>query len=83
MNDKFDAINKREFELGAATMASLMYLMNQNGIEIKSKIYNKKINNKCTNKALNSQYLNDIVNLAPSLILLSTAIRPPKLVMWL
>ena len=32
-NDKFDAINKRELELGAATMASLMYLMDQNGIE--------------------------------------------------
>jgi hypothetical protein len=29
-NDKFDAINKR-LELGA-TMASLMYLMDQNGI---------------------------------------------------
>ena len=25
-NDKFDAVNKRELELGAATMASLMYL---------------------------------------------------------
>ena len=37
-NDKFDAINKRELELGAATMASLMYLIDQNGIEIKSKI---------------------------------------------
>ncbi|MNQ08771.1 Bacterial leucyl aminopeptidase precursor [compost metagenome] len=32
-NDTFDAINKRELELGAATMASLMYLMDQNGIE--------------------------------------------------
>ena len=32
LNDKFDAINKRELELGAATMASLMYLMDQNGI---------------------------------------------------
>jgi hypothetical protein len=31
-NDKFDAVNKRELELGAATMASLMYLMDQNGI---------------------------------------------------
>jgi hypothetical protein len=29
-NDKFDAINKRELEL--ATMVSLMYLMDQNGI---------------------------------------------------
>lgn len=34
-NDKFDAINKRELELGAATMASLLYLMDQNGIEIR------------------------------------------------
>ncbi|TRX03675.1 M28 family peptidase [Flavobacterium gawalongense] len=32
-NDTFDAINKRELELGAATMASLMYLIDQNGIE--------------------------------------------------
>ncbi|WP_291100040.1 MULTISPECIES: M28 family peptidase [unclassified Flavobacterium] len=32
-NDKFDAINKRELELGAATMAALMYLMDQNGVE--------------------------------------------------
>ncbi|MDX6189674.1 M20/M25/M40 family metallo-hydrolase [Flavobacterium sp. Fl-318] len=32
-NDKFDAINKRELELGAATMTALMYLMDQNGIE--------------------------------------------------
>jgi hypothetical protein len=31
-NDKFDAINKRKLQLGAATMASLMYLMDQNGI---------------------------------------------------
>jgi hypothetical protein len=31
-NDKFDAINKRELELGAATMASLLYLIDQNGI---------------------------------------------------
>ncbi|MEA9412368.1 M20/M25/M40 family metallo-hydrolase [Flavobacterium sp. PL02] len=31
-NDKFDAINKRELELGAATMASLVYLIDQNGI---------------------------------------------------
>ncbi|MDA6069557.1 M20/M25/M40 family metallo-hydrolase [Flavobacterium sp. AC] len=31
-NDKFDAINKRELELGAATMTSLLYLMDQNGI---------------------------------------------------
>ncbi|RUT71496.1 peptidase M28 family protein [Flavobacterium cupreum] len=32
-NDKFDAINKRELELGAATMTALMYLMDQNGID--------------------------------------------------
>jgi hypothetical protein len=32
-NDKFDAINKRELELGAATMTALMYLLDQNGIE--------------------------------------------------
>ncbi len=32
LNDKFDAINKRELELGAATMASLIYLIDQNGI---------------------------------------------------
>ena len=33
-NDKFDAINKRELELGAATMTALMYLLDQNGIEM-------------------------------------------------
>jgi hypothetical protein len=32
-NDTFDAVNKRELELGAATMASLMYLVDQSGIE--------------------------------------------------
>ncbi|HLA54594.1 MAG TPA: M28 family peptidase [Flavobacterium sp.] len=32
-NDKFDAVDKRELELGAATMASLMYLVDQTGIE--------------------------------------------------
>jgi hypothetical protein len=32
-NDKFDAINKRELELGAATMAALIYMIDQNGIE--------------------------------------------------
>ena len=37
-NDKFDAINKRELELGAATMASLMYLIDQNGIMKTEKI---------------------------------------------
>jgi hypothetical protein len=31
-NDKFDAVNKRELELGAATMAALIYLIDQNGI---------------------------------------------------
>jgi hypothetical protein len=32
-NDKFDAVNKRELELGAATMASMMYLFDQYGID--------------------------------------------------
>jgi hypothetical protein len=32
LNDNFDAINKRELELGAATMTSLLYLIDQNGI---------------------------------------------------
>jgi Peptidase family M28 len=32
LNDKFDAVNKRELELGAATMTSLIYLIDQNGI---------------------------------------------------
>ncbi|CAN1517568.1 M28_Pgcp_like domain containing protein [Flavobacteriaceae bacterium] len=31
-NDKFDAINKRELELGAGTMAALVYMIDQNGI---------------------------------------------------
>jgi hypothetical protein len=31
-NDKFDAINKRELELGAATMTSLIYLIDKNGL---------------------------------------------------
>lgn len=31
-NDKFDAINKRELELGAATMTSLIYLVDKYGI---------------------------------------------------
>ena len=31
-NDKFDAVDKRELELGAATMASLIYLIDQKGI---------------------------------------------------
>ncbi len=30
-NDTFDKVNKRELELGAATMASLMYLVDQHG----------------------------------------------------
>jgi len=32
-NDKFDAIDKRELELGAGTMAGLLYMIDQNGIE--------------------------------------------------
>jgi len=36
-NDKFDAINKRELELGAATMTSLLYLMDQTGIILPAK----------------------------------------------
>ena len=32
-NDKFDGVNKRELELGAATMAALMYLIDQNGLQ--------------------------------------------------
>ncbi len=32
-NDTFDAINKRELELGAATMASLVYLFDKYGIQ--------------------------------------------------
>jgi hypothetical protein len=31
-NDKFDAINKRELELGAGTMAALIYMIDQNGV---------------------------------------------------
>jgi hypothetical protein len=31
-NDTFDAVNKRELELGAATMASFLYLIDQYGI---------------------------------------------------
>jgi hypothetical protein len=33
-NDKFDAINKRELELGAATMTTLLYLIDQGGIVV-------------------------------------------------
>ena len=33
-NDKFDAVNKRELELGAATMTALMYMIDQNGIDM-------------------------------------------------
>ena len=33
LNDKFDAVNKRELELGAATMTALLYLIDQNGID--------------------------------------------------
>ena len=32
-NDTFDAVNKRELELGAATMTALIYLIDQNGID--------------------------------------------------
>ncbi len=32
-NDKFDGVNKRELELGAATMAALMYIIDQNGLQ--------------------------------------------------
>ena len=32
-NDNFDAVNKRELELGAATMASLMYLFDKYGLQ--------------------------------------------------
>ena len=32
-NDKFDAINKRELELVAGTMAALIYMIDQNGVE--------------------------------------------------
>ncbi len=32
-NDTFDAVNKRELELGAATMASLMYLFDKYGVK--------------------------------------------------
>ena len=32
-NDKFDAINKRELELGAATMTALIYLIDIKGLE--------------------------------------------------
>jgi hypothetical protein len=32
-NDTFDVVNKRELELGAAAMASLVYLIDQQGIE--------------------------------------------------
>lgn len=32
-NDKFDAINKRELELGAATMTALIYLIDQKGLD--------------------------------------------------
>jgi hypothetical protein len=32
-NDTFDKVNKRELELGAATMASLVYLLSEYGIK--------------------------------------------------
>ncbi|NNK29119.1 MAG: peptidase M28 family protein, partial [Flavobacteriaceae bacterium] len=31
-NDTFDAVNKRELELGAATMTSLVYLYDKYGV---------------------------------------------------
>ena len=37
-NDTFDAVNKRELELGAATMTSLVYLFDKYGIKKKKKI---------------------------------------------
>lgn len=37
-NDTFDAVNKRELELGAATMTSLVYLFDKYGIVQKEKI---------------------------------------------
>jgi hypothetical protein len=40
-NDTFDAVNKRELELGAATMTSLIYPIDKygfNSIEQKNKI---------------------------------------------
>jgi hypothetical protein len=35
-NDTFDAINKRELELGAATMTSLVYLVDKYGFDLKT-----------------------------------------------
>lgn len=32
-NDTFDAVNKRELELGAGTMAALIYMIDQNSVE--------------------------------------------------
>jgi len=32
-NDTFDAVNKRELELGAATMTSLIYLIDKYGFQ--------------------------------------------------
>ncbi|MBC7642422.1 MAG: M20/M25/M40 family metallo-hydrolase [Flavobacterium sp.] len=32
-NDKFNAVNKRELQLGAATMTALIYLVDKNGID--------------------------------------------------
>ncbi|MCV6631204.1 MAG: peptidase M28 family protein, partial [Flavobacteriaceae bacterium] len=36
--DTFDAVNKRELELGAATMASLIYLYDKYGVQTPKKI---------------------------------------------
>ena len=33
-NDTFDAVNKRELELGAATMTSLVYLIDKYGLNV-------------------------------------------------
>ncbi|MBI1193402.1 MAG: M20/M25/M40 family metallo-hydrolase [Bacteroidetes bacterium] len=35
-NDRFDAVNKRELELGAATLTSLIYLIDQHGILVQA-----------------------------------------------
>ena len=35
-NDTFDAVNKRELELGAATMTSLIYLYDKYGLAVPS-----------------------------------------------
>ena len=37
-NDTFEHVNKRELELGAATMASLVYLMDKYGVTVTKKV---------------------------------------------